>query len=186
MIRFVGGLFFGAAEARSGGCRAKRRLPLLMPQFVLIAGIFVLSLFPKLLMDPVSAAIDPQFASTLVWDGMSLETIYGYWNPAPVMIAAVAVAVTLGLLARLVRPVPRPDVVNPHRFVILDRLVPGLSMPPVAVFFWQSIASGALAAADLVRRLYSGNGQTYALYVLSYVLVIYVAGTGLAGLWVGD
>ena len=112
-------------------------MALLIPQFVLIAGILVLSLFPKLLMEPVSAAIDPQFASTLVWEGMSLEMIYGYWNPAPVMIAAVAVAVMLGLLARLVRPVPRPDVVNPRRFVILDRLVPGLSMPPVAVFFWR-------------------------------------------------
>ena len=54
-----------------------------------------MSLFPKLLIEPVSAAIDPYFASTLVWQGMSLEMIYGYWNPTPVMTAAVAVAAIL-------------------------------------------------------------------------------------------
>ena len=115
---------------------------------------------------------------------MSLETIYGYWNPTPIMIGAVAVAVMPGLFLRLVRPL-RPDVVDPRRSVVLDRLVSNLPMPPVAVVFWRSVANGALAAADLVRRLYSGNGQTYALYVLAYILVIYVAGTGFVGLWVG-
>lgn len=184
MIRLVGGLFLGPPER---GRVATDEAPgaLLAPQFVLIAGIAILSLYPKLLMDPVSAAIDPQFSSTLVWEGMSLETIYGYWNPTPIMIGAVAVTVILGLLLRLLRPVAFPDVVGPRPFVILDRLVPGPSVPAVAVIFWRSVANGALAAADLVRRLYSGNGQTYALYVLAYILVIYVAGTGFAGLWVG-
>ena len=68
-----------------------------LPQALLVVGIFVLSFFPKLLMEPVSAAIDPQFASTLVWEGMSLETIYGYWNPMPV--AVVALAAAAGLFA---------------------------------------------------------------------------------------
>jgi hypothetical protein len=54
-----------------------------------------MSFFPKLLIEPVSRAIDPQFASTLVWQGMSLEMIYGYWNPVPVMLFAVAAAAIL-------------------------------------------------------------------------------------------
>ena len=81
MIRLVAGAV-PRGRARPGS-RAMREAPLLLlvPQVLLVAGILVLSFFPKLLMDPVSAAIDPQFASTLVWQGMSLETIYGYWNP---------------------------------------------------------------------------------------------------------
>ncbi|WP_201837424.1 proton-conducting transporter membrane subunit [Microvirga zambiensis] len=185
MIRLVGGLFLVRPE---GGRVTAGEAPasLLAPQIVLIVGIVILSLYPKLLMDPVSAAIDPQFASTLVWNGMSLEMIYGYWNPAPTMITAVAIALILGLIARLLRPAPRPDAVDFRRLVMLDRLVPGLSVPPVAVVFWRSLANGSVGAADLVRRLYTGNGQTYALYVLSYILVVYVAGAGLVGLWIGD
>ena len=72
---------------------------LLVSQYLLILGIVVMSFFPKLLIVPISEAIDPYFASTLVWDGMSLEMIYGYWNPVPVMSAAVAVSALLfGLL----------------------------------------------------------------------------------------
>ena len=51
-----------------------------------------MSFFPKLLIEPVSAAIDPYFASTLVWEGMSLEMIYGHWNPVPTMAVAVALS----------------------------------------------------------------------------------------------
>ena len=61
----------------------------------MILGILVMSFFPKLLIVPISQAIDPYFASTLVWDGMSLEMIYGYWNPVPVMAAAVAASALL-------------------------------------------------------------------------------------------
>jgi hypothetical protein len=161
-------------------------MALLFPQAVLITGIVILSLFPKLLMEPVSAAIDPQFASTLVWDGMSLEMIYGYWNPAPTMIIAVAVAVMLGSVAWLAFSKGQRNVVDLRRFFAFYRPIIGFASPPVAIVFWRSIANTALAAADLVRRLYSGNGQTYALYVLSYVLVVYLAGAGLAGLWAGD
>ena len=70
-------------------------LTLLVPMFALIAAILVLSFFPKLVMEPISAAIDPYFSSTLVWQGMSLEMIYGYWNPVPVMAAAMMAAAVL-------------------------------------------------------------------------------------------
>jgi formate hydrogenlyase subunit 3/multisubunit Na+/H+ antiporter MnhD subunit len=63
---------------------------LLVSQYLLILGILVMSLFPKLLIVPISERIDPYFASTLVWESMSLEMIYGYWNPVPTMLATVA------------------------------------------------------------------------------------------------
>ena len=78
-------------------------LALLIPQYLLVAGILAMSFFPKLLIEPISQAIDPQFASTLVWQGMSLEMIYGYWNPFPVMMLAVIVSAVLFGLFWLVR-----------------------------------------------------------------------------------
>jgi len=35
------------------------------------------------------------------------------------------------------------------------------------------------ASADLLRRLYTGNGQTYAIQLLAFVVVVYLLGTGL-------
>ena len=48
---------------------------------------------------------------------------------------------------------------------------------------WLCTAALALAAAARMRTIYTGDGQTYALYVLGYFLVIYFAGTGPGGVW---
>ncbi|WEK50157.1 MAG: proton-conducting transporter membrane subunit [Candidatus Kaistia colombiensis] len=184
MIRLVAGLFFGA---RQPGQADVRELPvaLLVPQALLVVGILVLSLYPKLLMDPVSAAIDPQFASTLVWEGMSLYTIYGYWNPTPVMIGAVVVAAILGLVAWLLYRGGVGRSGNLARFYAYYRRVIELAMPPVATQFWDGVTDFTLATAATFRQVYTGNGQTYAMYVLFYFLAIYLASTGPAGFWIG-
>jgi formate hydrogenlyase subunit 3/multisubunit Na+/H+ antiporter MnhD subunit len=186
MIRLVAGLFLGAPPA--GQARAREvPLTLIVPQLLLVAGILVLSLFPKLLMDPVSAAIDPQFAATLVWEGKSLYTIYGYWNPTPVMIAAVAVAVILGVAAWLVyRGGAGGRTGSLSRFYGYYRSVLERALPPVATGFWNGVTGVTLVMAAAVRLLYTGNGQTYALYVLVYFLALYAASLGPAGFWVGS
>ena len=98
MARFIQALFFGERKKASIAV-TEAPFVLLLPQYLLVAGILVMSFVPKLLIEPVSAAIDPQFASTLRWEGMSLELIYATWNPVPVMAFAVAVAFALfGLL----------------------------------------------------------------------------------------
>ncbi|MDF2810171.1 MAG: dehydrogenase [Microvirga sp.] len=184
MIRLVGGLFFGA---RAAGQANVRELPLalVVPQALLVVGILVLSLYPKLLMGPVSAAIDPQFAATLVWEGMSLYTIYGYWNPTPVMIGAVVVAATLGVIAwRVYRGGAGRRIGNLSRFYGYYRSVLERALPPVATQFWGGVTDVTLAAAETFRRVYTGNGQTYVLYVLFYFLALYLASTGPAGFWI--
>lgn len=184
MIRLVAGLFFGP---RAAGQEDVREVPLalIVPQVLLVAGILVLSLYPKLLMDPVSAAIDPEFAATLVWKGMSLYTIYGYWNPTPVMIGAVAVAVILGVIAWLAyRGGAGRSNGNLSRFYGYYRSVLERALPPVATEFWNGVTGITLATAATVRQVYTGNGQTYALYVLVYFLALYAASTGPAGFWI--
>ena len=91
MARFIQAIFLD--PPKTGRAKIEESpAALLVSQYLLILGILVMSFFPKLLIVPISEAIDPYFASTLVWDGMSLEMIYGYWNPVPVMSAAVAVS----------------------------------------------------------------------------------------------
>jgi hypothetical protein len=176
MARFIQALFFGQRKTAAAGVR-EAPLALLIPQYLLVAGILTMSFFPKLLIDPVSAAIDPQFASTLRWQGMSLELIYAYWNPVPVMAFAVAVALALfGLLslAQRSRPLaPREDGVYAFAQSICAALTPAL-----ASRLWSEVAAIAAFAAERSRRIYTGNGLTYNLTIVYYLLALYIFGGG--------
>jgi formate hydrogenlyase subunit 3/multisubunit Na+/H+ antiporter MnhD subunit len=186
MARFIQAIFLGASTAEHDHI-AEAPMALLVPQYLLVASILVMSFFPKLLIEPISRAIDPQFASNLVWQGMSLEMIYGYWNPLPVMaFALVAAAVLFGLfwflhLTGWSKVRGRP----PAGFYDTCGRLTAILTPPCAIAFWTGLAEAISALAGRTRLLYSGNGQTYNLYLLYYFLTLYVAAGGLRQLWPG-
>ncbi|MET0867826.1 MAG: proton-conducting transporter membrane subunit, partial [Pseudorhodoplanes sp.] len=97
MARFVYVIFLGARPERYASI-SEAPLPLLVPQALAITAILVVSFLPKLFIEPLSQAIDPYFASTLRWEGMSLEMIYGTWNPVPTMLIALAISALLFVL----------------------------------------------------------------------------------------
>ncbi len=177
----LGRAFFKGGNTSQAAHTATAEAPvaLLLPQYLLIAGILVLSFFPKLVMDPVSAAIDPYFASTLVWQGMSLEMIYGYWNPMPVMVTAVVIAAVLFAVIWMAYSLRRgsPRSTGPVGLHGFYRPLLEAVSPPVAIAFWDGIAALMGAAGEGVRRIYTGNGQTYVLYVLYFVAAVCLAGT---------
>jgi hypothetical protein len=177
MAHFIQAIFLDPPKSARGKI-AEAPAALLVSQYLLILGIVVMSFFPKLLIVPISEAIDPYFASTLVWDGMSLEMIYGYWNPVPVMSAAVAVSALLFAVLWLLRR-KSDEAANSQRRILgfyafyksaFVTLTPALSSS-----FWDAVAAGSTALAGTTRRIYNGNGQTYTFYVLSYFVVLYAA-----------
>lgn len=176
MARFIQALFLGERKNVSLTV-TDAPFALLLPQYLLVAGILVMSFFPKLLIEPVSAAIDPQFASTLRWQGMSLELIYATWNPVPVMAFAVAVAAVLfGVLWLVQRSRSlgaRPDGI----YAIAQRICAALT-PALAGRLWGEVTAIAAFAAEKSRRVYTGNGQTYNLAIVYYLLVLYAFGGG--------
>jgi NADH:ubiquinone oxidoreductase subunit 5 (subunit L)/multisubunit Na+/H+ antiporter MnhA subunit len=188
MARFIQTIFLGPRKTGNENV-AEAPMALLIPQYLLIAGILVMSFFPKLLIEPISEAIDPQFASTLVWQGMSLEMIYGYWNPMPVMAFSIAVAAILfgsfWLLRRtgwLASPNAGTGNSSAGYYDFCKRAFTILT-PPWASAFWAGLAGAMSALAGRTRELYTGNGRTYTLYILYYFLALYVAGGGLRHLW---
>lgn len=177
MARFIQAIFLDLPKTARGKI-AEAPAALLVSQYLLILGIVVMSFFPKLLIVPISEAIDPYFASTLVWDGMSLEMIYGYWNPVPVMSAAVAVSALMFAVLWLLRR-KSGEATNSQRRILgfyafykpaFVTLTPALSSS-----FWDAVAAGSTALANTTRRIYTGDGQTYTFYVLSYFVVLYAA-----------
>jgi NADH:ubiquinone oxidoreductase subunit 5 (subunit L)/multisubunit Na+/H+ antiporter MnhA subunit len=183
MARFVHTIFFGPRKAQLDSL-AEAPIALLVAQYLLAAGILAMSFFPKLFIEPVSAAIDPQFASTLVWQGMSLEMIYGTWNPAPVMALAVAASAVLFAVFWLIRRLGWPEALSANiGFFEACRRVSAILTPPIASEFWAGLVQAVDAIAGRVRLLYTGDEQTYALYILYYVLIVYALGGGLHRLW---
>jgi len=185
MVRFINVIFLGARKpAHKRPTEAS--IALLIPQYLLIAGILLMSFFPKALIDPISEAIDPQFASTLVWQGMSLEMIYGYWNPVPVMAFAVAVSVALFGIFWLLRRTDWFEQLGgrPTPVRLYDSYKPALIIftPPWATAFWGELATATVTIAERTRRIYSGNGQAYNLYIMYYFTVLYVI-SGLLLIW---
>ncbi|MFC0217441.1 proton-conducting transporter membrane subunit [Pseudochelatococcus lubricantis] len=180
MARFAYGLFLrdrGAAYAQV----AEAPAALVVPQALLVAGILVLSFYPKLLMEPLSLAIDPYFAASLIWEGRSLEQIYDALNPLPVMSMAVVISLALFGLAVLVyrRYAPARDETGGTSpisgFLMFFKGVLGRVNVPGFSALWDGLAGVTLRLAGNVRLLYSGNGQTYALYVLVYTIALYFA-----------
>ena len=189
MARFIQAIFFGPRKGTHHGVM-DAPITLLIPQILLIAGIFLMSFFPKLLIGPVSRAIDPTFASTLVWRGMSLEMIYGYWNPVPVMAFAIIVSWILFALFWLLQRSARWRATmsiqsGGARSGLYDvfKTVFAILTPPWAGAVWGGVTAATTTSAERIRMIYTGNGQTYNLYILYYFLVLYIAGGGVRYFW---
>ena len=174
MARFLSAIFLGPPKSGKGR-PAEAPVALLAPQYLCIAGILTMSLFPKLLIGPISGAIDPHFASTLVWKGMSLEMVYSSWNPTPVMAFSVAVAAILFALIWLFGGAAASGGSREAKsgFYETSRRLFVLATPPWASAFWSFVAGMAAAIAQRARAIYTGDARTYTLYAFYYVLLLY-------------
>ncbi|MDX1698662.1 MAG: hypothetical protein R3308_10265, partial [Thiohalobacterales bacterium] len=170
---------------------------LLVPQVIMLGVILLLSAYPKLLLDPLSAAVAPHVAGALVWDGWALQTHLGYWNAPLIMIIVGAVwAVPLVFLLLLslsmkIQPVKQFNIVyaaeRPHRpedthyayrfFAHYERAI-GFLVKPHATAFWSAVSEWSHTLAASMRIFYTGNGQTYALFILAYFVALYFASGG--------
>jgi hypothetical protein len=103
---------------------------------------------------------------------MSLETIYGYWNPIPAALIATAVAAALfGASWYAYRRYRGGRDARPY--LAFYRPLIARATPPIAEAFWRGVDRSFAGSAGFLRAIYTGNGQTYALHVMLYFLAIY-------------
>jgi len=197
MFRLLHTVFLGQRKLEHAQLREAPAI-LLIPQFVLIAVIMVFSAYPKLLLEPLSLAISPWQAGSLVWDGLALQTHLGYWN-APMIMGVVAgvwmVPLLFLLLMTLTMKIQKVGQFNivfaaerPHRpedthfaynfFAHYDRAL-GFLVRPRATAFWTSAVEWSHSLAASLRIFYNGNGQTYALHIVMYLVALYMVNGGL-------
>ncbi|MFO7939881.1 MAG: proton-conducting transporter membrane subunit [Bacteroidales bacterium] len=163
----------------------------LIPIYLLLAGIMVFSVKPDWILAPISNYLAAAFPSNqVVWDGAAATTSLGYWNGTWVMIiVGVMFMLILGWLLWLnahatkvkqfnmvysaERPF-RPETTHmAHNMYAGYNKALGFLVAPGITRFWQAITDFTEDIADFVRRIYTGNGQTYALHIVAYLVIIY-------------
>ena len=148
------------------------------------------STFPNLILKPIMAAVDTQFASTINWEGYKVITTLGYWNGNAVMMITMGVFMVplIWLLVRvkmvqkveqfnIVYAAERPDRPETthfaYNFFSHYQKALGFLVNHQVTNFWKSVAEWFHSVSAMVRHIYTGNGQTYALHIIIYIVILY-------------
>ena len=168
---------------------------ILFPQYILIAFIFVFSLKPAWLLKPLSAMVAPYFTPTLGWQGDTAVSSLGYWNGTVMMILVVFIfaLVLLNLLwmsrgSKKVKPFnivyaaekpDRPQTTHYawHFFAPYQRAMRPL-LKPLIRHFWQGVGEWTATGGSVLRRIYNGNGQSYAMLILLLAIILFALTAG--------
>jgi len=169
---------------------------LLAPQMIFVAFLIGFAILPGMVLQKVDAYIGGYFGSdVLAWSGRTITSQFGYWNPVAIMIViGVIFVVVLALLVAMNRNAQRVKQFNivfsaerPFKpqtthfawnFFAPYRKALGFLEAPHVTRFWGGITDSLHATADFTRRIYTGNGQTYAAQVIVFVVAVYLVALG--------
>ena len=169
---------------------------ILIPVYILIAGIFYFSAYPQAVLEPIGNMLAVYFPATVNWSGDGLATtVLSHWNGQAVLIIIITVFVlVLGYLKLITgkttkleqfniaysaeRPFrPETTHVSYNMFAGLNKAI-GFLVAPGITRFWKNISNMVLDLAGVIRRLYSGNGQVYTVHIIIYIVVFYLVSLG--------
>jgi formate hydrogenlyase subunit 3/multisubunit Na+/H+ antiporter MnhD subunit len=189
LFRLIHAVFLGQLKYEHREVKEAPML-LILPQLLFMLAIMAVSSFPQLLMQPAVTAAETAFPAALQWEGLTAVSSLGYFNGPAVMTITMAVfaliLVWLLLVQRRPQKVGQFNIVfaaeRPHRpetshfaynFFAPYKKALGFLTEPLATRLWGGIAEAAGALGGALRRIYTGNGQTYALHILLFVSILY-------------
>ncbi len=169
---------------------------LVVPQMAYVAFLIAFAVLPGMALQRVDGYIGTLFNDKpLIWQGREIISQYGYWNPVVIMIviavifvAVFAILVGMNHNAQWVkqfnivysaeRPYKPQTTHFAWNFFAPYRKAVGFIEAPVATTFWGGVTDTLAGTAEFGRRLYTGNGQTYAVQVLFFVIAVYLIAMG--------
>jgi NADH:ubiquinone oxidoreductase subunit 5 (subunit L)/multisubunit Na+/H+ antiporter MnhA subunit len=188
MFRLLHAIFLGQPKLKH---RDVREAPwwLMAPQLVLVGAILVFSLFPQYLVQPIASAVAPYYAASLQWAGNQVTSSLGHWNGFLIMNVVGAVFL-FPLIWMLLSPTrvqrvkqfniafaaERPFTPETTHFAYnfypyIEKSLGGL-VRPRATRFWDSLSEWTHSLAAAVRSLYTGHPQTYAQFIVLYLVLM--------------
>jgi formate hydrogenlyase subunit 3/multisubunit Na+/H+ antiporter MnhD subunit len=191
LFRLIHSIFLGQLKDEH---RRLKEAPfwIVLPQMLYVAALMVVAVVPGLVLRHVDNYLDRWFPQGgLEWTGTVIASSFGYWNPISIMVIVGVIFATLFVwllfVNRRAQPVKQFNIVfsgeRPFRpetthfawnFFAPYRKALGFLTTPLATRFWEGITDLLHSAGDLGRRLYTGNGQTYAYHLLVFVVAVYL------------
>ncbi len=168
----------------------------LIPQYIIIIAIMVISAKPKIVLGKIGEFLTSYMPDHLViWKGEAASSyvngkLFGVWDAASIMviIGIIFVALLSWLLFmsrkaqkvemfNIVYSAERPESPQTTHFSYNMfshyRKALGFLALPLVVNFWNFIVDSIHSIADLIRRIYNGNGQAYIMHILGFMVIIY-------------
>jgi formate hydrogenlyase subunit 3/multisubunit Na+/H+ antiporter MnhD subunit len=189
LYRLIHSIFLGQPKPEHKDVR-EAPLALILPQIGLMAVLMAVSVFPSLMLDPILAIAGNSFEPIFRFAGSALQSPLGYWNGTLTMVVT-GVVFVLCLVWMLIN-LHNPQSVKQFNIVFAAErpLRPNTTHYAWAFFepyrdalgfltkaraerFWAVVGTGINGIGGALRRLYTGNGQTYALHVVIYVVALY-------------
>lgn len=170
---------------------------IVLPQMLYVALLLVFAVVPGLALRHVDAYISQFFPEgALNWEGTTITSAFGYWNPAAIMIIVGCIFMLLFawllFVNRRAQKVKQFNIVfsaeRPFRpetthfawnFFAPYKKAMGFLVQPFVTRFWAAVTDLLHSAADLTRRIYNGNGQIYAFHFLVFVVAVFAFRMGL-------
>lgn len=195
LFRLIHSIFLGQLKDDH---RSVKEAPIwfLIPQIIAIGIIILFSMFPDLIIKPLEVAVGSRFAQDIHWEGYTVISTLGYWNGNAVMYVTMGVFIVPLLWLLLVqrrhtRKVGQFNIVfaseRPYRpetthyaynFYAPYRSALGMFLRPWTTSFWAGIQRSLDILGSIIRRIYTGNAQTYALHILIYAAVVLLVTQG--------
>jgi len=131
----------------------------------------------------------------LTWDGSLAHSQFGYWDGTGIMNVTIVLFIVIGgwlwfmgrksqivkqfnIVFAAERP-SRPETTHiAYNMFAHYKKAFGFLVVPLATAFWDFIAEMMHSVAHFARKIYTGNGQTYAIHVLMFVVVFYLITIG--------
>ncbi|MEA3499473.1 MAG: proton-conducting transporter membrane subunit [Candidatus Marinimicrobia bacterium] len=162
----------------------------IIPQYIFIIGIMAISMYPNLIIQPLNSIVSTYFNSSIIIDGYNITSNLGYWNGNMVMFVTMGVFVVPLIILLLlngktqtvkqfniVYAAERPESPQTTHFAhnMFSHYFKALGSftKPRIQNFWNSVDEWSHSIAGTFRQIYTGNGQTYLLHIIMYVVVIY-------------
>ncbi|WP_287600667.1 proton-conducting transporter membrane subunit [Thiothrix sp.] len=196
LFRLIHTIFLGQLKDE---LRTVKEAPfwIVLPQMIFVVALLVFALIPGMALRHVDAYLAPFFGGQngLDWAGLTITSEFGYWSPVSIMLIIGVIFATLFawllFVNRRAQPVKQFNIVfageRPFRpetthfawnFFAPYRKALGFLTQPLVTIFWETLTELLHSAADILRRMYTGNGQTYAIHLLAFVIIVYL-------LWMG-
>jgi formate hydrogenlyase subunit 3/multisubunit Na+/H+ antiporter MnhD subunit len=195
LFRLIHTIFFGQLKDE---LRATKEAPfwIVLPQMIFVLFLLAFAVLPGMALQRVDAYIGSFFGDQpLIWSGRTITSAFGYWNPVAIMgvigvifVSVLALLVWMNHNAQKVRQFNivfsaerpfKPQTTHfAWNFFAPYRKALGFLVNPVVTTFWGAVTDSLHSSADFTRRLYTGNGQTYAVQVLFFVVAVYVIAMG--------